>query len=403
MEQTPTKLWNRAYVFVLLINTFSSFSFYFVATILSKYLVGIGASISVAGVIVGLFSITSLVCRPMCGMLADRFSNVRLLKLSNVLMCTGLVGFAFLRSIPLIVVFRIIHGVGFAISGTAQIALATRHIPKKNMGEGIGYMGLGHVAASAAAPGIGLMIEESLGMQATFLTSACLTVISFVLLMTFHEGRIRTAVEKKAIHLRDFIEPRALSYTFAASTFSFANGVIAGYLVLFAEDRGIVGVSTYFTVYAVVLFLIRPFSGKAMDRFGLQYTVYPGMVIAAISMFWLGRSETLLILLATGVLRAAGQGAAQPSLQAGCINYVGQERSGVATSTYYLGGDIGQGIGPMVGGWILALVAGAQGYRMMFDLCGVVLLIGLGVFIVAYRKTILANHQTQAAAGKEQA
>ena len=59
------------------------------------------------------------------------------------------------------------------------------------------------------------------------------------------------------------------------------------------------------------------------------------------------------------------QGAAQPSLQAGCINCVGRDRSGVATSTYFLGGDIGQGIGPMAGGFVLARIAGLAGYPAM--------------------------------------
>ena len=35
------------------------------------------------------------------------------------------------------------------------------------------------------------------------------------------------------------------------------------------------------------------------------------------------------------------KGIAFRSLQAGCINCVGRDRSGVATSTYFLGGDIG--------------------------------------------------------------
>ena len=60
MTTEPTKLWNRQYILVLLLNTLNAFSFYMVVTILSKYLVSIVISIATAGVIVGLFSITSL-------------------------------------------------------------------------------------------------------------------------------------------------------------------------------------------------------------------------------------------------------------------------------------------------------------------------------------------------------
>ncbi len=176
-----------------------------------------------------------------------------------------------------------------------------------------------------------------------------------------------------------------LPYTFVASTFSFTNGIIAAYLVLYAENRGIAGVSVYFTVCAAVLFVVRPFSGKLMDKKGLHFTVLPGLLVTASSLFILGRSATLPLILLTGALRSLGQGAAQPSLQAGCINRVGREKTGVATSTYYLGGDVGQGIGPMLGGVIIGQLASIAGYRVVFDICGLLMLGALVYFLVSSR------------------
>jgi MFS family permease len=103
-------------------------------------------------------------------------------------------------------------------------------------------------------------------------------------------------------------------------------------------------------------------------------------------MFLLGRSTSLWLILLTSLLRAVGQGAAQPSLQAGCINYVGREKSGVATSTYFLGGDIGQGVGPMIGGAILGQVAGLAGYQIVFSLCGVLILLAMTYFYFARKR-----------------
>ncbi|MHB8088243.1 MAG: MFS transporter, partial [Anaerolineaceae bacterium] len=90
--------------------------------------------------------------------------------------------------------------------------------------------------------------------------------------------------------------------------------------------------------------------------------------------------------LLTCVLRAIGQGAAQPSLQAGCINHIGRDRTGVATSTYFLGGDVGQGIGPMVGGAILGLVAGLQGYQFVFNFCGYFIIVAMVYFYFISKK-----------------
>lgn len=383
----PTTLWNRSYIFVLVITTLNAFSFYMISTILSKYLVGIGASISIAGFIVGLFSLTSLFCRPVCGFMSDRINNVRLLKWSNILLCVGLLGFAVTKNIPLIIFFRIVNGLGFAVGGTTQVSLATRFIPANRIGEGIGYIGLSMVAGSAIAPGIGLAIADTLGMRVTFLAAASLTVVAYVLLMMI-PGIAGTPTQKTdgKIHFSDILEPRAFPFTFVVCMFSFINGVIASYLVMYADERAVGGISIYFTVYAVCLFVIRPLSGKLMDRKGLRVTVFPGIVLTALSMFLLGRSASLLMILVTCVLRALGQGAAQPSLQAGCIKYVGRDKSGVATSTYYLGGDIGQGVGPMVGGVLMAQITGLAGYQLLFDLCGVLLLGTMIYFYLFCRK-----------------
>ncbi len=382
---TPAKLWNRQYILVLLISTLSSFSFFMVVTILSKYLTGIGITIALAGVIVGLFSLTSLVSRPFCGLMADRLNNVWLLVASNILMAIGLVGFAFTSNVTLIFIFRILSGLGFAVGSTVQVSLIIRFIPQEKMGEGIGYMGISQLIGSACAPAAGLAIANTFGMQQTFIAAAALPALTCVLLFFMKDLHQPKPVLNRSIKLRDLIEPRALPFTLPYSTLSFVNGIISAYLVMYADVRGVVGISVYFTVYAVFLFIIRPFAGKLMDAKGIQYTVFPGMIITALSMFLLSRSNTLWLILLTSLLRAIGQGAAQPSLQAGCINYVGRERSGVATSTYFLGGDIGQGFGPMVAGAILGQITGLAGYQTVFVLCGVLILLAMTYFFFARR------------------
>ena len=379
------KLWNKHYILVLLINTLNAFSFFMIITILSKYLVNIGTTMTMAGFIVGLFSITSLCFRPLSGIMADRLSNVTLLKWSNILMGVGLLGFTITTQIPLLIVFRIINGIGFALSGTSQITLASRYIPKDKMGEGIGYLGLGMVLGSAVAPGIGLAIAEGFGMKITFLISAAFTLIAFIILCFYHEEKKRV-VEKKKFSLSDIIAVKALPFTLVAGTFSFVNGIVASYLLLYADEIGVKGISIYFTVCAIVLFIVRPFSGKLMDKKGIRVTVLPGLILTACAMFMLGRSSSLILILITGAIRSVGQGAAQPSLQAGCISAVGEDKSGVATSTYYLGGDVCQGVGPMIGGAIIGNIAGVAGYTTLFNISGVLLLCALVFFFIVTGK-----------------
>lgn len=375
------KLWNQNYIMVLLVCTLSAFSFYTNQTILSKHLTtGIGVSITLAGTIVGLFSLTSLFCRPFCGLMADRMNKVLLMTLSNVLMTVGLIGFAFAKSVPLFIVMRIINGIGFAIGSTAQVALCTCFIPESRMGEGIGYMGLSMVLASATAPGLGIAISQSFGMRAVFLVSACMPVVGCILLAFMRSDAARPKREKRFIRLEDILEWRAWAFSLCGGMFSFINGIINAYIVLYSDLRGIADISLYFTVYAICLFIVRPLSGKLMDKKGIRLTVLPAMLLTAVSMIVLSQGTSFAMIILSAILRAIGQGTAQPSLQAGCINYIGRDRSGVATSTYYLFGDVGQGLGPMLGGIALEMIAGIGGYQFLFYVCAALLVLGFFIF-----------------------
>lgn len=388
IQGEPGSLWNLSYILALVISTVSGFSFYMNQSLLAGYLQGpeIGITAQTAGVIVGLFSLTSLFCRPFCGILADRINNKLLLLISMLLMSAGLTGFAFTKAAAGFFFFRILNGLGFAVSSTVQVAMATRYIPRGKTGEGIGYLGLGNVLGSAVAPGLGIAVSEAMGVRAMLLVSAALPAAACLILPLL--GKTASAAKKAArkIRFRDILDPSAFPYSISAGVFAFGNGMINAYIVLFAAARGVESVALYFTVYAICMLLIRPLSGKLMDRKGIRWTVYPGILLTMASFALLAVSTSLPMILVSSILRAVGQGSAQPSLQAGCVNYMGRDRAGVATSTYYLFSDVGQGIGPMLGGVIIGSMAGAAGYETLYWLCAGLMLLNLFFIAGFFRK-----------------
>ena len=388
IQGEPGSLWNLSYILALVISTVSGFSFYMNQSLLAGYLQGpeIGITAQTAGVIVGLFSLTSLFCRPFCGILADRINNKLLLLISMLLMSAGLTGFAFTKAAAGFFFFRILNGLGFAVSSTVQVAMATRYIPRGKTGEGIGYLGLGNVLGSAVAPGLGIAVSEAMGVRAMLLVSAALPAAACLILPLL--GKTASAAKKAArkIRFRDILDPSAFPYSISAGVFAFGNGMINAYIVLFATARGVESVALYFTVYAICMLLIRPLSGKLMDRKGIRWTVYPGILLTMASFALLAVSTSLPMILVSSILRAVGQGSAQPSLQAGCVNYMGRDRAGVATSTYYLFSDVGQGIGPMLGGVIVGSMAGAAGYETLYWLCAGLMLLNLFFIAGFFRK-----------------
>lgn len=376
---TKSKLWNKDYIFIFAVNLLASFSFYMVATILTKYITGLGGSVAFAGSIAGLFSITSLIARPLCGYAADRFNKVLLLKVATLTMSIGLIGYTLSTNMTVMAIFRIVHGIGFAINGTTCISFASDFIPEDRMSEGVGYLGIGQVIASAVAPGVGIAVIDYVGIEMVFYLAATMSGAAFLLLFSYKKEERKEKHFSRKIIWSDLIEPRVMKYTLVGSVYSFINGVVSAFLLLHAETLGITGISAYFTVCAVFLFISRPVFGRLSDKHGLNAVVIPALAITFISMIWLGRAGSLLAILLTGVLRSIGQGAAHPAAQAAAIRRVGKEKSGVAVSTFYLGGDIGQGIGPIIGGYI----AGLFGYGSVFRFCGYLVLFTMAAYIIS--------------------
>lgn len=176
---------------------------------------------------------------------------------------------------------------------------------------------------------------------------------------------------------------QVLPLAFFGSVFSMFNGVIGAYLVLLGEERSIENISLYFTVNAIALVLVRVTAGKIYDRFGLSAVLIPAFILAAVAAVFIGFARALPMILVAAALKAFAQESAQPSIQAESIRMLPDGKSGVATSTYYIGADLGQGFGPMLAG----LIASAWNYEVMFYACAGVFLVAL----IAYCVSLFAN------------
>jgi MFS family permease len=141
-----------------------------------------------------------------------------------------------------------------------------------------------------------------------------------------------------------------------------ANSFNNVYVIEFAKERGIDGAGVFYTVLALALVVARPLSGWLTDRFGISKTIFPSMLLFALSFIVIGTSRSLPALLFGAVLTAVGFGATQPAAQAMCMQCELPARRAVASNTLYIGTDIGLFIGPVIGGFI----KGISNYSTMF-------------------------------------
>lgn len=395
MNTEHAKLWTKPYVMLIIVGSLTSTGFYMVNPCIAKYAVSIGSTIAQAGIITGFFSITALLIRPISGMLADRCNQKVLLLAATTMLALAALGYSFAHTVPILLLIRILHGVAFAISGTVNVTLIAGLVPRERISEGIGYFGLANIFATAIGPSVGLGLGDAFGYTTCFRISSVMIFCGLFFAAGIQLKSSAPSSVKKSIHLSDLISLKVLPLAILGGLFSMSNGIITSYLALLGDVRGIVGISLYFTVNAAVLVFVRPFSGRLADKKGAKMIVYPAMALDGLALFTLGQAMSLPLVLLAAVSKAVGQGSGQLTLQSESLKMLPPQKSGVASSTFYIGGDIGQGLGPMFAGKIVEVCgADSQGYGVMFSCSACMFILGILLYWV-YNLRVKSRRQVE--------
>ena len=388
----PEKLLNKSFILLILISLITSFGYNMIMTLVSSYAVELGSKLTMAGTVAGIFSISALLSRPFSGYATDVFNKKTMCVISTLLIGVAMLGYVIAPNIGTFFIMRIIHGLAFGVSGTANLALVSEYIPDENMGQGLGYFGLGQVMAQVVGPSIGIYIKDLYGYDTLFVIISLLTFLAaFILVLCFKydaapivNKNMEEGKKHEKLTFGSLIAKECIVYALIGGLFSLGNGIVNSFLVLVGQDRSMANISYFFSVNAVVLFLMRLTIGKVADKTKLIIIVNISLLFSAVSMLIAGYTQVFALMMVAAALKAIGQGGGQISLQSACIKKVSPAKVGVATSTFFIGADIGQGLGPIIGGKISDLF----GYETMFTCVAALLLLAIVIFTIYEKKGI---------------
>ena len=376
------RLWTYQFILLLIIGVLSGAATQMVTPLIMEYAVNLGAPMTIAATIASIISITALFLRPFSGMLSDKFNRRTMLIISTMLTGICLLGYSFSSTPGMMIGIRIVHGIAFAFMGVSNMAFATNYIPVSRMGEGIGWFGLSVIASQAFGPGLGVYLADNFSYSTSFICSAILCAASVALMFMIPAKKTTGSLSKNTgakKSLADYIEISILLPAVTLGMFSVVNSLVGNYLKLIASERSIPNIGLFFTIYSITVFACRPFAGRLQDKKGLSVVLYPALIITAVSMIMIGKADSLWIMLAAAALKGIGQGTGSPAIQAECIKKLGHEKAGVATSTCYIGQDLGMIIGPIAG----SFVYNSTGFIGVFSVGAIALLvIGGGAYLL---------------------
>jgi MFS family permease len=165
--------------------------------------------------------------------------------------------------------------------------------------------------------------------------------------------------------LESFIEKKVLFITFIAFLMGFAYSSVLAFLSSYAQIIHLVPASSFFfVVYALVITATRPLSGRIFDTYGENYVIYPSYICLAIGLLLLSVTTSNWMLLLSGAFIGLGYGTFMSNGQAICLKKCEGHQIGIALSTYFIGLDLGLGIGPYLLGELRRVMTFQEIYRI---------------------------------------
>lgn len=376
------RIFTIPFIMVLVMSVLSGAASYMVNPILPAFLVSRGAPMEITGIISSLMSLVALFGRPFSGAASDRFNKKYLMILSYVLTIICMFLYTKADTVGMIIFVRILNGIAFSLSGTVSMAFGADFLPLERLGEGMSYIGIGTVISTMIGPQLGDFVDAHYGMEAIFIGASILLLMCVIGTYLIPYKPTNLTKEKFVFKFENFFAPELLMYVFLIGVLSIGNGILLYYLKDYGAARNIANISLYYTVSSITTVVTKPFTGRWLDLKGVAYTLYPAFVISIVFAICFAEAHTLGLVLFAAVLKAIGQGSGSSAIQADSVRKLGLKRSGVASSSCYIGMDLGNVLGPAIGAFVIS----DYGYGPLFYGYAVLLLICIPIYWLYTKK-----------------
>lgn len=368
------------------------FSVMFVTPLINGYVLSLGADSILAGIITGSMSIVSIFLRPIAGNLVDLYSKYCLSLIGGILILIGVSGYWLVNTSGLLILFRLINGTGFVLATICMTTWLAFLVPRRFVGEAMGFYGLMNALAMAVAPLIAINSYKVIGYRYSMMIASLAAVIMLIMIKFVKNHAIpQNKLSLKNIkHIR-IIQKDTIPVALLMLFFSIPYFATQADLVEYVAMRKLsVSVGYFFLIYALSLLIIRIWLKRFFDTIAFGFWFWLSLIAMIIFLISMAFMKNNFIMLIAAVALSIGYGVIYSINQTTALLLSPLDQQGLASSTVYLGLDLGMASAPILGGIIASTIPHFYFYPIMLIMVPFVLVI---YFI--YRKKLngaIQNH-----------
>ena len=358
METKQEKLFSKNYLLMISVAAFAYTCSFMITSTSPQQCIALGGTKAISGMLASAHTIAAFAFRPTWGRLNDTVGRKKIYYLGIALCLSATAVFFIAKAIPLLFIARIIFGAGFAAVTTSNGTIVADIIPKERFSEGIALYGTASIFSQSVAPGLALFLYDfGFNWVLIAVTLSWLMCLFCGLSVKYNEKEmLKAKAEANSNNLQKkeggFFEKRAMPAAFTVMFMSLANSSVATFLPLMGIERGIEGVSIYFTLSACGLFCTRVVGRKLPRILGENKVFYGAMCFYLCAFINLIFATSRWQVALAGMCYGFGIGFGFPLLNSAAVRSVESNRRGRATSTYMAMQDVGSSVGSTIWGMV---------------------------------------------------
>jgi len=384
--QDVRTLYTRTFLTMSLANFFttSSFGSFFLFPL---FISNLGGSKLDIGIVMGVFSLSSVLSRPWISSMIDRIGRKRSYTLGCAIMTALPLSYLLFqqdlsRLYPALLFARIVHGIGLALCFTAAFTYMADIIPETRLNEGMGMFGVTGLSGMAVGPAIAEVIIQHAGFVPFFLAASGMGALGFLLHLRIPESHFEYSSLSSSSFLSVLLRTRTLKVSLLAFLFGYALAASGSFVSPYGKEKDIAFISLYYLSYSGMAVLTRFVGGRLADRLGELRIIPYAMTLTGLGLLLLCFLGGEMILVISGIMSGCGHGFLFPCLTAVAVRDAPIAIRGKVTGAFTGSMDGGAFFGSI----LLGYIGERAGYPALFLTAGVSLFIGLVFFKLFYRE-----------------
>ena len=349
----------------------------------------LGASAPTIGLVMGASTVAGVLIKLPAGAWSDVLGRRPLLISGAVVFALMPFSYFVATTIAALAIVRFIHGSATAIFGPVSAAAISDIAPAHRRATWLStFATVASLGAATGAMLAGFLVAD--GYARAFAVSAALAIATPFIVFTWparpDDHPARRAPVSVLGGISDVVRrPLILVTSLAQAAQLTLHGTLGAFLPLFASeqlDLPPAYIGMLFAVQTVTTLATRPLIGALSDRIGRRSIIVSGLTLCASAGLIVSLAESAPLLVAGVITYAIGTAVASAAASAFITDLSHRAQYGAAHGVYGTIYDVGDALGPIAAGFLVASI----GYAHMFQTMAALVAVAAIVFAIATQR-----------------